>query len=291
MSKLTIRKNAPFSERELRVLPENFEDGIKYALDNNCDGIFLDYRPESKNKGEIINFDILQQVSHIRSFIISPFLELNPKQNIEGLHALKQLKTFGFHQKHNFPIDFSFLPELENLFYTHSKKATNFNSLKALVQLKITALNAEDCTLLKELQHLKILHIIQSSISSLNGLESLKELREVELKNLKALTDVTAIASLPFLEKLFFEKCPLTDYAALRDNRSLSWLVIEKADSIDFIKEIRGLKRVGFAEVVDGNLNPLLELPALELVQFYPNKKHYTHTEKQINELIKNKVH
>ena len=291
MSKLTIKKNPPFCEKEVRILPEHFEEGIKFVLDNNCDGIFLDFRPESKNEGLIMDFNLFAQVPHLQSLLISPFLELNAKQPIEGLHALKQLKTLRWQQKQDFPIDFSNFPELETLFYKFSKKATNLNGLQALKKLEIAGLNTDDCSPISELRNLESLNCIQGKFTSLNGLQSLNKLNLLELRSLKNLTDISAIAALSNLEKLIFEKTAVADYSPLQQATSLKFLVLDKASSIDFVKEMPQLKYVGFAEVTDGNLNPLLELPALESVNFYPHKKHYTHTEKQINEILKSKVH
>lgn len=139
------------------------------------------------------------------------------------------------------------------------------------------------------MQNLEILHIYSSQIQSLNGVERLS-IRELCLARNNKLEDIHQINEVSSLESLQIEGCKrLENFSVLKGNTHIEDLFIDKLDSIDFVESMPHLKKINFWNCKDGNMAPLLKSQSLEVVNFYPNKKHYTHTLKEIEEIRQNR--
>src|SRR3990167_5255349 len=71
------------------------------------------------------NFDFLAETTHVEQLW---FWEINIK-NIDGIYSLKNLRYFGVHEKRA-GIDFSLLPEIEQMVWHYTKTDKNLESLK-----------------------------------------------------------------------------------------------------------------------------------------------------------------
>jgi internalin A len=57
--------------------------------------------------------------------------------------------------------------------------------------------------------------------------------------------------------------------------------------TVDFVPGLRRLTYIGFENVLDGDLQPLVKSKSLRDVAFYPPKrKHYTHSETELKEIL-----
>lgn len=139
------------------------------------------------------------------------------------------------------------------------------------------------------LQKMERLHIYSSQIQSLDGVERLP-IRELCLAKNNKLEDIHKINEVSSLESLQIEGCKrLENFTFLKGNPNIEDLFIDKLDSIDFVEFMPYLKKINFWNCKDGNMTPLLRSQSLEVVNFYPNKKHYTHTLKEVEEIRQGK--
>lgn len=99
--------------------------------------------------------------------------------------------------------------------------------------------------------------------------------------------NISSLSELNKLETLYIEKCKLLGgFGFLTGNKTIKNLFLSEVDSLDFIPTMKSIKNLKFWELKDGNLTYLLNSPSLEKVEFYPQKKHYTHKKEEINSLI-----
>lgn len=132
-----------------------------------------------------------------------------------------------------------------------------FNSLRSQTQLEALTLKWGD----------------YSDLSVLNGMSAL---RNLELGGATALTDLGPLSGLTGLRHLYIEGCKrLTDYGALGKLANIESLSVSDsmdgprlhADSIEFVNDLRSMKRLAFSPIVDSrDYSPLLRLRNLEQV-------------------------
>ena len=193
------------------------------------------------------------------------------------------MRNICFQDKQKFTIDISRFTKLQHLGSDYWKGLVNLDKAYSLTSMVICKYPFSNLSLFSELRNLQILHIYSSQIRSLDGIEKLP-IKELCLAINNKLEDIHKINEISTLERLDIERCKmLTDFTFLRGNPYIQDLLIDKPDSIDFIGYMPNLKKINFWNCKDGNMNPLLQSQSLEIINFYPNKKHYTHTIKEIN--------
>jgi hypothetical protein len=125
--KVVTEPEAPCAKRRVEVAPEKFAKGVELAKRAKCDGIRV--VPESANIRRPIELelDLLAEVPHLKVLSVSPYVMMAKKQNVDGLYALRSLKSLSFHHR-DAPVDFARLATLEELAYTFSPNATGFDA-------------------------------------------------------------------------------------------------------------------------------------------------------------------
>ncbi|MBS1747379.1 MAG: hypothetical protein JST21_14520 [Bacteroidetes bacterium] len=201
-------------------------------------------------------------------------------------------------------IDFSSFQSLEYLDIVWSKQRESFFKCSNLDSLTIHGYKGKDLQTFRNFKKLKSLSLISSSIQSLNGIESLTSLEEIKIyynsklhdlsslstcKNLKTidLISLSKLESLNFLkncnqlEILGIENCKnIKDNNAVFELINLRVLAYYNSGSFASITEIKNLKKlerfsIGTTDIIDGMLEPLLQLHKLAWCNF-KNKKHYS---------------
>ena len=209
------------------------------------------------------------------------------KINLEPLYSLKNIKKLSI-QYLKGHIDFFKLPTLETLYITKADSEIDRLFIDGLKELLLVSIKNTDCRFISSLPNLKSLRISSARIKSISGVEPLDKLESLKLNYCPDLTDISSINKLKNLSSLHIEKCKnLNNLSSLSNNDSISDLFLSNADSLEFIPTMKHIKLLKFWDLKDGNLNSLLESPSLERVDFYPQKKHYTHKKDEINNLIK----
>lgn len=209
-------------------------------------------------------------------------------QDISPVHALVNLRELEIATYCRTPIDFSRFPKLErcslywrpdseSLFsastitrlflYGYDGRASKaFCGLTRLEDLTVSnsAMDeTEDLGCLQSLTSLRLQNL--RNIRSLAGSEYFAELGFFDIGGCKFIKEINAVASLPRLKRfLFSEAGTIASLAPLRGAVALEEVLF-----------------YGSTYIVDGNLQPLLELPRLKKAWF-KNRRHYSHTRESI---------
>ena len=135
------------------------------------------------------------------------------------------------------------------------------------------------------------LELVKGTVNALQGVTSMRALRKLDLRYL-SLEDLSPLCGCKSLEQLELDHCKkIRDLSVLAGVKKLSILGVDwcgQIPSVQFVRELKALRRCSFVEtnILDGDLNPFLELPRLEYVGFL-KKRHYTHTPEQLEVLLK----
>ena len=273
----TIREN--LDGKYLTIHTEHFREGIEYAAKIRIQQILLIGRQASDITVDFKEFDKLSKSLRVISFI----QDIGNVINFDSIYNLKEMRNICFQDKQKFTIDISRFTKLQHLGSDYWKGLVNLDKAYSLTSMVICKYPFSNLSLFSELRNLQILHIYSSQIRSLDGIEKLP-IKELCLAINNKLEDIHKINEISTLERLDIERCKmLTDFTFLRGNPYIQDLLIDNPDSINFIGYMPNLKKINFWNCKDGNMNPLLQSQSLEIINFYPNKKHYTHTIKEIN--------
>ena len=279
----TIRENLEGNYLTIHV--ENFQEGVEYAAKIEIQQILLIGTLANETLVDFNAFNKLSKSLRIISFI----QDIGNAINLESIYNLKELREITFQKKQKFELDISKFPKLEHFGGEYWKGLINLEKAYTLTSMVIRKYPYPDLENVSNLQKMERLHIYSSQIQSLDGVERLP-IRELCLAKNNKLEDIHKINEVSSLDSLQIEGCKrLENFTFLKGNPNIEDLFIDKLDSIDFVEFMPNLKKINFWNCKDGNMNPLLRSQSLEVVNFYPNKKHYTHTLKEVEEIRQEK--
>ena len=95
---------------------------------------------------------------------------------------------------------------------------------------------------------------------------------------------------MPKLEELRLDNCKKINFEGIFEKchkvKQLACNGGPDVPSLSFLKQMKSIEVFRFCEtnILDGDLTPLLQLKDFG---FYPNKKHYSHTSEQLEEIHK----
>lgn len=279
----TIRENLDGDYLTIHV--ENFKEGVEYAAQKKLQQIHL---IGGRAKNVIVDFKELNKLSETLQYI-SFIQDIGNVINFESIYNLKEMRKIYIHDKQKFTFDVSRFTKLQHLGGDYWNGLINLDKAYSLTSLVICKYPFPNLVQFSVLRNLEILHIYGSKIQNLDGVEKLS-IRELSLARNNKLDDIHKINEVSSLENLEIECCKkLLDFSFLKGNSNIKDLFIDKLDSIDFVESMPNLKKINFWNCKDGNMTPLLKSQSLEDVNFYPNKRHYTHTLKEIEEIRQKK--
>jgi internalin A len=226
-------------------------------------------------------------VTFITDFGISEPLPLKRITGFETIYELTKLKKLALHNYKQ--LDLSRFPKLEMLSLTDTPGLTKLEALSKLRYARISRLRTDDLSALSGMRQLAELWIIQAAEKRIRGLDSAPALSTLHIAHCSKLEGVDALPTR--LAKLKIEKCPrFHDLSFLADHPSLEFLYVDVVETLAFVPSLPRLSYVGFGNVLDGDLNPIVKSTSLRDVACYPAKrKHYTHSEKELKEILANK--
>ena len=279
----TIREN--LDGEYLTIHVENFKEGVEYAAQKKLQQIHL---IGGRAKNVIVDFKELNKLSETLQDI-SFIQDIGNVINFESIYNLKEMRKIYIHDKQKFTFDVSRFTKLQHLGGDYWNGLINLDKAYSLTSLVICKYPFPNLVQFSALRNLEVLHIYGSKIQNLDGVEKLS-IRELSLARNNKLDDIHKINEVSSLENLEIECCKkLLDFSFLKDKSYIEDLFIDKLDSIDFVESMPNLKKINFWNCKDGNMTPLLKSQSLEDVNFYPNKRHYTHTLKEIEEIRQKK--
>jgi internalin A len=278
---LTVREN--LDGKYLTIYANEFKESIEYAAQIKIEQIQLRCVLGRENIGTIVDFKELEKLAeHLR--VISFASVADNVVNFESIYSLKNIEKIYFLDKQKFIIDISKFPKIIHLGSDYWKGLVNVSKAYSLTSLVLSKLPDINLKQISALKNLKILHIYSSKIQNLEGIERLPT-EKISLARNNLLENIQSINELKTLKALDIEKCKLlNDFSFLSGNNTIEELFIDNLKSIKFISTLKKLKKINFWNCNDGDMNPLLESRSLEQINFYPNKKNYSHTIEQIIE-------
>lgn len=262
----------------LEIDPNFLSDGLMYAESIKCDSIRIIGLNSMDIISKNINFYPLLNKLFVKRLIIEDIkIDKVQASSIESIYTLDNLKLLSL-KGNKMKIDLSKLSQIEVFYCKYSKAIQNIDSLLNLKDLFIISFNNWDLKLLQRLSELKILRLTGGDFQSLEGIGTMNKLERLDICYNPKLMFPNEINKLSSIKKLHIEKCKkMTDFSFLENNMVIEELFVDKIESLNFIPSMKKLKSINFQDCTDGNLTPLLESSSLEQINFFPNKKHYTH--------------
>lgn len=246
----------------------------------------LAIKPGEASGQQTLDLSPLQDFSDLESLAFCEELNLK-KSDLSPLYECERLEHLACVYRAD-RLDFSRLSSLKSLYLLRGSDALESLALPALQHLLLVSPRNVDCRFLSTLA-LQELRISGGQMQSLKGLEKLAQLRSLELDHSSKLTDISSINDAVRLEQLSIEKCKyLTDFAFLAQHPRLDKIFISELESLGFVTGMRHLSSIRFWDVKDGDLTPLLQSETLRHVDFYPQRKSYSHKLEEILNRISN---
>ena len=208
--------------------------------------------------------------------------------------ALSNLRTLSLETYSNDRIDIArSFPKLERLAFNWRPGGETAFEATTLMSLRISGYPRADLTPLARLDRLYALRISNSArLSTLSGVESLRSLRILSLRDDRGVTDIGAMTT---MEQSLFEfelnGCrKVTAISALARHTELRRVMLIDCGRIASLAPLADLPELvefwfyGTTVIEDGDMTPLLAMPALKRVSYAP-RRHYTHRFEEIERL------
>jgi hypothetical protein len=204
-------------------------------------------------------------------------------KDIAALASLPQLERLNLVCQFG-KFDFGSLPRLRFASVRWRPGAEDLLAQAGLEELIVDAYPHTSLAPMAALVNLRHLGLSSRQLVSLEGLRNLAGLRSLDLFDCPALVDLAALEAAESLESLQFNTC--RGVRSL-DAMALKRLKLEQRGTVGSVRPLAGLRNlqelflIGVT-VEDGDLSPLLSLPALRKVAFAKSRGH-SHTVEQIN--------
>ena len=264
--------------------PADFPRAVEAVRRDKLSGIWI--RPDfedKKPKAPVVDLSLLRDVPNLEDFGIA---NIEPKRiaNFEAIYDLGKLKKLSLHAFKT--LELARFPKVETLFLTDGPGATGLEALAGLRYARVSKLRAEDLSFVAKMRHLSELWLVQAASKRLSGLDASPSLATLTLSHCAKLEKIDALPK--SLVKLKIEKCGrLRDLAFVAKHPSLDFLYVDVLPDVAFVPGLRHLTYLGFQNVIDGDLRPLVESKSLRDVAFYPAKrKNYTHSESELKQIL-----
>lgn len=264
----------------VHVTPQNQSEALRAYVEGDYSGIHL---------SGVSDLSFLKDFPSLRYIEIADQKDVNTRP-LDGLTNLRGLRL----DTPGTGIDFSCFPHLEVFVGDWHGDNCNVHMSRELRQLrawhfKPKSGNLED---IANTTRLEWLALTQTSITSLEGLETLDDLRYLELAYAPKLESIEVFEEndLEIREIELQNAKRIATYEPLASFRRLRRLKISNCAPMPDLKWTNGMSNLDFLSFVetnveDGDLLPLLKLPALRYVGT-ENKRHYSHKMEYLNELL-----
>ena len=207
--------------------------------------------------------------------------------------ALPDLRHLSLGTYSDDAVDFRVFRRLERLYLNWRPNAETAFECPSLRSLSVAGCPLTNLGPLSGLSALEGLRIASArKLISLDGVQHLPNLRTLWLLDDRALVDLEALADTgSSLTELWLSSCrKVTAIDAVARHRDLRRLALIDCGRIASLAPLAGLPMLeefwfyGTTVIEDGDMTPLLAMPALQRVAFAP-RRHYTHRNEDIERL------
>ncbi len=274
-----------WSKKVISADLNEFDSAIEFIKENKCDGLQL--QSPAGTTEVIPDFQKFKSIADLLLYLsIDSSNKLKKVENVKGIYELKNLQKLVL-AKEAFELDLSHFKKLHETGVEYSSKLKGLSKHTELEILVLRKYPKGDLTEFTALKNLRKFHVYQSKIISAKGIDELQNLEEVNFSFNKDLNNIQDVLKLQKLQKVHIEKCEKLADFNFDKNTTIRELFITSVSSLKNIEKLTGLEMITFWDLKDGDLTPLLKLPALKEIRFHPHKKHYSHTKEEINKLLK----
>lgn len=210
-----------------------------------------------------------------------------------GVMALPDLRALSLETYSQDRIDFRVFPLLERLAFNWRSGGETAFACESLKSIRVSRYPFTDLTPLYALLRLEGLRIASSrKLRSLDGLAALAALRVLSLRDERELADIGALVAMDHsLTEFELNVCrKVTDLSPLAVHRDLRRVMVIDCGRIASLAPLADLPALeefwfyGTTVIEDGDMTPLLRMPALQRVSFAP-RRHYSHRTEDIEQL------
>lgn len=264
---------------------EHLAEALAYILANKIVSIEVDTKSPHTRPLQL-DFGFLKELPNLSG--LECRMNISTKTDLEPLYQIHELRQLGWPGRTSPPIDLSNFPNLEYLSLRHQPSTRGWEKLTKLRVLRLSVTGSNDLEFLSNLKSLAKLEISDSSIESLAGIERLPKLERLDIFVTPKLTDISSIPKCKSLRFLYVEKAKrLTDYSPLAESTSIESLkLVTPIDSVEFVPHMKSLKILLFNDINSNDLSPLLQAKSLKQLDFYPEKRSYSHTLAEIKQSL-----
>jgi hypothetical protein len=286
--------------------PANVYDAILIKVPNDIRSFYGSQFPTSRTLEEHIDFInkykiekatiIADNIEFITKCPTLKYLSIIPGDSVgdgfdySPLYEMPEIKClscetkYGFKEEFKTTVDCARIKGLEDL-NAINQYYLNFNTVKTLKDLTLTAYKKEDLSEAFVSPVLDSLYVFQSKLKSLDGIETSSKMQCLYLYHNRSLQDISALKKVKnTLTALHIENCPkITDFSVLGELENVELLRLfgkNELPNLSFLKSMKKLKTFVFdMNVIDGDLSPCLEL---SYAHNETSKKHYNLKDKDL---------
>lgn len=250
-------------------------------------------KPYSKNGIKTIDFSCLNGLSSIKKIVILSgiFPQKIQLTGFEALYSLPNLRELDFdflyedwEMKKGEKFDLSQCKNLRRYEGQWVKNMQNLSECTSLEILHLRHFSGNDFSELSPLKSLREIKFSHLKCENANGLQHLPDLQKVELSFAKNLEDISALNDCPKLVSIHTERCPKLTAIHLKSNTLETAWLWHKIENLDFVKNCPNLNHLGFKELIDGNLHPIIEQKIRNF--HFEKKKHYSHGLRELERCV-----
>ena len=219
----------------------------------------------------------LEQVPWVQRFTLLDLVI----QDIDGVHALPELRYLHMSDYSRKPIRFSNFPKLVDCRMEFTNGRVSVSCCKKLEYLSLQHFSQRDLSRLTPLSLLSALRIVQGCLEDISAIAAFPLLRELTLGLLRNIKDLTPLAELSGLEELDLEGCKnlgrLDALANLKALRQLNIGNCGQLESLAPLLDCPNLTSVDFSgdtTILDGDISILQNIPNLDYASFL-GRRHY----------------
>ena len=211
-----------------------------------------------------------------------------------GVMGLPGLKVLGLETYSKLPIDFGVFDSIERLAFNWRPNGETAFGRATLRSLRISRFPYPDLRTLSALMRLEGLRIANTRrLVSLHGIEALGGLRVLSLRDDQVVFDIGSLAEMDHsLTEIELQVCrKITDISALARHTELRRIMLIDCGHIASLAPLADLPLLeefwfyGTTVIDDGDMTPLLRMPALQRVSFGYHRKTYSHSTEDIERL------